>query len=87
MNKSFYSFEKTDVRGQKIVFLFSPQSLHGTSYEARQMAYNLRLCDVAGLDVQMLNTPPKPNSSNNVQNMQSSRHIAKPMLAAAAVKL
>ena len=33
-----------------------------------KMAGNgLRLCDVAGLDVQMFNTPPKPNSSNNVQ--------------------
>jgi len=42
---------------------------------------------VAVFKAQMLNTPPKPNSSNNVQNMQSSRHIAKPMLAAAAVKL
>jgi len=47
----------------------------------------LRLCDVAVFKAQMLNTPPKPNSSTNVQNMQSSRHIAKPMLAAAAVKL
>lgn len=46
-----------------------------------------RLCDVAVFMEQMLNTPPKPNRSNNVKNMQSSRHIAKPMLAAAAVKL
>ena len=46
-----------------------------------------RLCDVAVFREQMLNTPPKPNRSNNVKNMQSSRHIAKPMLAAAAVKL
>jgi len=26
-----------------------------------------RLCDVAVLDAKMFNTPPKPNSSNNVQ--------------------
>lgn len=45
------------------------------------------LCDVAVFSEQMLNTPPKPNISNKVQNMQSSRHIAKPMLVAAAVNL
>jgi len=39
---------------------------------------------VAVFKAQMINTPPKLNSSNNVQDMQLSRHIAKPMLAAAA---
>ena len=47
----------------------------------------LRLCDVAVFREQMFNTPPKPNRITDVQNMQSSRHIAKPLLAAAAVNL
>ena len=54
----------------------------------KQIEHNgSRFCDVAVFKAQMLNTPPRPNNSNNVNNMQSSRHIAKPMLAAAAVKL
>ena len=40
INNLFYNFEKIEVRGQKIFFFFSHQSLHEPSYEARQISHN-----------------------------------------------
>ncbi len=36
-------------------------------WSERLTANGSRLCDVAVFKAQMLNTPPKPNSSTNVQ--------------------